>query len=128
LVNIVCADPALDLLGVVLELCPGVYTFRCLEFKTSAMISSGATAITGVSTVNTPRNSTLKRITSSSSTSNQPERNKAAIDALVQGLLSPRNNPHSADDPGAQQFVADDLFYQVNLQAFSTLVSLLPPR
>ena len=48
----------------------------------------------------------------------QPERNKAAIDTLVQGLLSPQNNPHPGDDPAAQQFVADDLFYQVNLEAF----------
>jgi hypothetical protein len=50
--------------------------------------------------------------------SDQPLQNRAAIDALVSGLLSSANNPRPGDSPVAQLFTQDDLYYQVNLEAF----------
>lgn len=119
LANTVCRHPWLVLLaGIVLAAVSGFYAVRHLEFKTNRNDLIG-------------RDSEYWRLYSAYTKefhseedyvilveSGQPERNKAAIDALVQGLLSPRNNPQSGDDPAAQQFTADDLFYQVDLQAF----------
>jgi hypothetical protein len=119
LANVVCRRPGLLIfLGVALAIVCGVYTVHSLEFKTSRNDLIG-------------RDSDYWRLYSAYAKEfhseedyvilvegGHPDRNKAAIDALVQRLLSPRNNPHSGDDPGAQQFIADDLFYQVNLQAF----------
>jgi len=50
--------------------------------------------------------------------SNQPLQNRAAIDALVSKLLSSTNNPGPADAAVAQLITQDDLYYQVNLEAF----------
>ena len=119
LANTVCGRPGLlVLLGVVLAIVAGIYTFHSLEFKTSRNDLIG-------------RDSDYWRLYSAYAREfhseedyvilvegDHPDRNKAAIDALVQVLLSPQNNPHSGDDPNAQQFVADDLFYRVDLQAF----------
>ena len=119
LANVVCGRPGLLIfLGVVLAIVSGIYTVHSLEFKTSRNDLIG-------------RDSDYWRLYSAYAKEfhseedyvilvegDHPDRNKAAIDALVQGLLSPQNNPRSGDDPHAQQFVADDLFYQVNLQAF----------
>ena len=117
--NVVCRRPGLLVfLGIVLAIAAGIYTVHSLEFKTSRNDLIG-------------RDSDYWRLYSAYAKEfsseedyvmlvegEKPERNKAAVDALVQGLLSPKNNPHAGDDPGAQQFVADDLFYQVDLQAF----------
>jgi uncharacterized protein len=119
LANLVCRWPlAFLVVGILLAGVSSFYTVRHLEFKTSQNDLIG-------------RDSEYWRLYSEYSKEfhseedyvvlvegEQPERNKAAIDALVQGVLSPQNNPHHGDDPGAQQFVADDLFYQVNLEAF----------
>ncbi len=119
LANTVCRWPWLLLVvGILLAVVSGVYTVYRLEFKTSRNDLIG-------------RDSDYWRLYSEYAKEfhseedyvilvegDKPERNKTAIDAVVQGLLSPQNNPHPGDDPGAQQFVADDLFYQVNLEAF----------
>jgi uncharacterized protein len=119
LANVVCSRPGLLIfLGVLLAIIAGIYTVHSLEFKTSRNDLIG-------------RDSDYWRLYSAYAKEfhseedyvilvegDHPDRNKAAIDALVHGFLSPQNNPHSDDDPNAQQFVADDLFYQVNLQAF----------
>ena len=119
LANVVCGRPGLLIfLGVVLAIVSGIYTVHSLEFKTSRNDLIG-------------RDSDYWRLYSAYAKEfhseedyvilvegDHPDRNKAVIDTLVQGLVSPQNNPHSGDDPNAQQFVADDLFYQVNLQAF----------
>ena len=119
LANVVCGRPGLLIfLGVVLAIVSGLYTFHSLEFKTSRNDLIG-------------RDSDYWRLYSAYAKEfhseedyvilvegDHPDRNKAAIDELVQGLLSPQNNPHAGDNPNAQQFVADDLFYQVDLQAF----------
>jgi hypothetical protein len=119
LANVVCGRPGLLIfLGVLLAIIAGIYTVHSLEFKTSRNDLIG-------------RDSDYWRLYSAYAKEfhseedyvilvegDQPERNKAAIDALVKGFLSPQNNPHSGDEPAAQHFVADDLFYQVNLQAF----------
>ena len=117
--NVVCRRPGiLVFLGIVLAIAAGIYTVHSLEFKTSRNDLIG-------------RDSDYWRLYSAYAKEfsseedyvilvegEKPERNKAAVDALVQGLLSPQNNPQAGDDPGAQQFIADDLFYQVDLQAF----------
>jgi uncharacterized protein len=119
LADLVCRWPlALLVAGVLLAVVSSLYTVRHLEFKTSQNDLIG-------------RDSNYWRLYSEYAKEfhseedyvilvegEQPERNKAAIDTLVQNLLSPQNNPHPGDDLAAQQFVADDLFYQVNLQAF----------
>jgi hypothetical protein len=50
--------------------------------------------------------------------SDQPERNRAVVDALVSGLLAATNNPAPGDSPIAQLFKPGDLYYRVDLQAF----------
>src|SRR5580698_2909470 len=119
LANLVCGRPGLLIfLGVLLAIAAGIYTVHSLEFKTSRNDLIG-------------RDSDYWRLYSAYAKEfhseedyvilvegDHPDRNKAAIDTLVKGFLSPQNNPRSGDDPNAQQFVADDLFYQVNLQAF----------
>jgi len=119
LANAVCRRPWLVLLAsLVLAAASGLYAVRRLEFKTNRNDLIG-------------RDSEYWRLYSAYTKefhseedyvilveSGQPEQNKAAIDALVQALLSPQNNPGPGDDPAAQQFVADDLFYQVDLRAF----------
>jgi hopanoid biosynthesis associated RND transporter like protein HpnN len=52
--------------------------------------------------------------------SDQPLQNRAAIDGLVSRLLSSTNNPGPGDAAIAQLFTQDDLFYQVNLEAFQS--------
>src|SRR5271167_1440808 len=98
--NIVCRRPRLLLLvGVVLAVVSGIYTFHSLEFKTSRNDLIG-------------RDSDYWRLYSAYAREfhseedyvilvegDHPERNKAAIDALVQSLLSPQNNPRPGDDP-----------------------------
>jgi hypothetical protein len=119
LANTVCRRPlAILLVGSVVAVVAGVYAARRLEFKTSRNDLIG-------------RDSNYWRLYSEYAKEfhseedyvvlvegDKPERNKAAIDALVQGLLSPKNNPGPGDHPGAQQFIPDDLFYRVDLQAF----------
>jgi hopanoid biosynthesis associated RND transporter like protein HpnN len=119
LANTVCRRPlAILLVGIAVAVVSGVYTACRLEFKTSRNDLIG-------------RDSEYWRLYSAYAKEfhseedyvilvegDKPDRNKATIDALVHGLLSPQNNPRPGDDPGAQQFVADDLFYQVNLEAF----------
>src|ERR1035441_3917629 len=111
LANVVCGRPGLLIfLGVVLAIVSGIYTVHSLEFKTSRNDLIG-------------RDSDYWRLYSAYAKEfhseedyvilvegDHPDRNKAAIDALVQGLLSPQNNPRSGDDPHAQQFRANDLF------------------
>jgi uncharacterized protein len=119
LADIVCRRPKLLIFfGIVLAIVASVYTVRNLEFKTSRNDLIG-------------RDSNYWRLYSEYAKEfhseedyvilvegDHPDRNKAAIDTLVHDLLSPQNNPHPDDDLTAQQFVADDLFYQVDLQAF----------
>jgi len=119
LANTVCRRPRLILLiGTLLAVVSGVYTVCRLEFKTSRNDLIG-------------RDSEYWRLYSAYAKEfhseedyvilvegDKPDRNKAAIDVLVHGLLSLQNNPRPGDNPGAQQFIADDLFYQVNLEAF----------
>src|ERR1700688_412176 len=119
LASVVCGRPRfLIFLGAVLAIVSAVYTIHSLEFKTSRNDLIG-------------RDSNYWRLYSEYAKEfhseedyvilvegDQPARTKAAIDTLVQGFLSPLNNPRPGDDPGAQQFVADDLFYQVDLHAF----------
>lgn len=49
--------------------------------------------------------------------SDQPDRNRAASDALAAALLSPANNPHPDDDPAAQRLIAQDVFNRLNYDA-----------
>jgi len=46
-----------------------------------------------------------------------PAANRRMVDALARALVSPVNNPHPADDPAAQNFRADDIFYRVHFDA-----------
>ncbi|MGD0652584.1 MAG: hypothetical protein ABSA97_15830, partial [Verrucomicrobiia bacterium] len=119
LANLICRWPWLFVLGgVVLAVLSGIYTARRLEFKTSRNDLIG-------------RDSEYWRLYSEYARefraeedyvvvveSDQPERNKAAVDALVHALLSPKNISQPDDSPAAQQFVAADLFYRVDLGAF----------
>src|SRR6204780_2090641 len=115
LANVVCRRPGLLIfIGILLAIVAGIYTVHSLEFKTSRNDLIG-------------RDSDYWRLYSAYAKEfhseedyvilvegDHPDRNKAAIDTLVHDLLL----PSWGDDPDAQQFVADDLFYQVNLQAF----------
>ena len=46
--------------------------------------------------------------------SKNPERNRAAVDALARQFLAAGNNPAQADNPAAQQFLPEDVFYRVD--------------
>ncbi|MGD0652357.1 MAG: MMPL family transporter, partial [Verrucomicrobiia bacterium] len=48
--------------------------------------------------------------------SDRPERNRAAVDALVKQLLTPANNPFPGDSPNAQQFITEDVFYRADFE------------
>src|SRR5580704_11378908 len=90
--NIVCRRPGLLVfLGIVLAIVAGIYTVHSLEFKTSRNDLIG-------------RDSDYWRLYSAYAKEFHSEEDYVI---LVEG-----------DHPDAQQFVADDLFYQVNLQAF----------
>jgi uncharacterized protein len=119
LAGCICRWPALFLIaGIVVAVAAGIYTARSLAFKTSRNDLIG-------------RDSEYWRLYSEYARefraeedyvvvveSDQPERNKAAVDALVHALLSPKNISQPDDSPAAQQFVAADLFYRVDLDAF----------
>ena len=119
LAGFICRWPWLFVLGgVVLAALSGIYTARRLEFKTSRNDLIG-------------RDSEYWRLYSEYAKefraeedyvvvveSDRPERNKVAVDALVHALLSPENISQPDDSPAAQQFVAADLFYRVDLGAF----------
>ena len=47
---------------------------------------------------------------------NHPDRNRAAVDALVKQLLAPANNQFPGDSPNAQQFISGDVFYRVDFE------------
>jgi uncharacterized protein len=103
--------------GIVLAVVAGVYTWRSLEFKTSRNDLIG-------------RDSEYWRLYSEFARefrseedyivvveSDRPERNKLAVDALTQTLLAPANNPSAQDEPAAQTFQPDDVFYRVDFEA-----------
>lgn len=46
----------------------------------------------------------------------RPDRNRAAVDALVKQFLTPANNPFPGDAPVAQQFISEDVFYRADLE------------
>ena len=102
LANTVCRWPWLLLVvGILLAVVSGVYTVYRLEFKTSRNDLIG-------------RDSDYWRLYSEYAKEfhseedyvilvegDKPERNKTAIDAVVQGLLSPQNNPHPGNNYGS---------------------------
>jgi hopanoid biosynthesis associated RND transporter like protein HpnN len=49
----------------------------------------------------------------------QPSRNRAAVDALMEALLSPANNPHPHDHPEAQLFTPLDVYARTDLGAIT---------
>src|SRR5437870_6362004 len=114
----ICHRPWLFVLGgVLLAVAAAIYTARALEFKTSRNDLIG-------------RDSEYWRLYSEYARefrseedyivvveSDQPARNRAAIDALGQALLVPENNPNPVDSAVAQQFTAADLFYRVDYDA-----------
>jgi uncharacterized protein len=102
--------------GVILALLAGVYARRHLEFKTSRNDLIG-------------RDSEYWRLYSEYARefqaeedyivvleSTDPERNRAAVDALVSELLAPGNNPNRADAPEAQRFRPADVFARVRFE------------
>lgn len=118
LADFICRWPlAFVLAGVLLAVVASVYTARHLEFRTSRNDLIG-------------RDSEYWRLYSEYAhefraeedyivlvESGDPTRNRAVIDALVAALLSPTNNPAPGDDPGAQTFTPDDLYYRVDYDA-----------
>lgn len=103
--------------GVVAAVAAALYTAKFLEFKTSRNDLIG-------------RDSEYWRLYSEYAKefraeedyvllveSDQPARNQAAVDALARALISPENNPSPQDDPIAQRFVNDDVFYRVDYDA-----------
>ena len=104
------------LLGVLLAAGAGVYSLRCLKFKTSRNDLLG-------------RDSEYWRLYSEYTREfgdeedyliviegDKPERNRAAVDALVKKLLATDANSSRDDSALAQQFIADDVFYRVNFE------------
>lgn len=49
--------------------------------------------------------------------SDQPTRNRQAVDALVTALTAPHNNPNARDARRAQMITTDDLYYRVDFTA-----------
>jgi len=49
--------------------------------------------------------------------SDQPDRNRAAVDALADALVDATNNPSSMDSPQAQSFTRNDVFHRVNYES-----------
>ena len=105
------------LAGVLLSVAAGLFTWRKLEFKTSRNDLIG-------------RDSEYWRLFSAYAKeftseedyiivveSDRPEENRKAVDVLVKSLLSSANNHNPADAPGAQNFIADDVFYRVDYDA-----------
>jgi hopanoid biosynthesis associated RND transporter like protein HpnN len=103
--------------GVVLAIAAGYYTSRALEFKTNRNDLIG-------------RDSEYWRLFSEYAKEfraeedyivvvegDQPRRNQAAIGTLVQKLLASENNPNTEDDPHAQHFLPEDVFYRVDFDA-----------
>ncbi|NQU11532.1 hypothetical protein HQ590_12125, partial [bacterium] len=98
--------------GVLAAVVAAVYTAHCLQFRTSRNDLIG-------------RDSEYWRLYSEYAQefraeedyillveSDQPSRNREAVDALVAALLDPADNPHPADPADAQSFTAGDLFYR----------------
>jgi hypothetical protein len=118
LAGFICRWPWLFVVGgVVLAVLSGIYAARRLEFKTSRNDLIG-------------RDSEYWRLYSEYARefraeedyivlieSDQPRCNKTGVDAVVQALLSRRNNPHPSDAAEAQQFVPEDVFYRVDFNA-----------
>jgi len=115
--DLICRRPWLFVvLGLFLATCAGFYAVRCLKFKT------GRNDLIG-------RDSEYWRLYSEYAREfrdeedyivvvegENPDRNRAAVDALVTGLLAPANNPHKADAKDAQQFATADVFHRVNFE------------
>jgi len=102
--------------GVVLAVVATVFAVRKLEFKTSRDDLIG-------------RDSAYWRLYSQYAQEfhaeedylivvegDRPERNRAAVDALARQFLAAGNNPAPADDPVAQQFLPEDVFYRVDFE------------
>lgn len=102
--------------GVALALAAGAYAALRLEFKTSRNDLIG-------------RDSEYWRLYSEYARefraeedyivvveSDQPARNRTAVDALVAALLAPANNPAPGDHRAAQLFQPADVFYRVDLE------------
>src|ERR1017187_2474281 len=118
LADLVCRWPlAFVVAGIVLAGAAAFHAVRHLEFKTSRNDLIG-------------RDSEYWRLYSEYAhefsgeedylivvESGQPLRNRAVIDALVAGLLSPTKNPAPGDATGAQRFKPDDLYYRVDFDA-----------
>ena len=113
----ICRSPWMFvLLGVLLAAGAGIYSVRSLKFKTSRNDLIG-------------RDSEYWRLYSEYTREfrdeedyiivvegDKPERNRAAVDALVKKLLAPDGSPGHGDSPLAQQFIAEDVFYRVNFE------------
>jgi hopanoid biosynthesis associated RND transporter like protein HpnN len=115
--DLICRWPLLFvMLGLLLATSAGIYAVRSLKFKTSRNDLIG-------------RDSEYWRLYSEYARefrdeedyivvveSDKPDRNRAAVDALVNALLAPANNPHKADAKDAQQFTVPDVFARVNFE------------
>ena len=103
--------------GVALSVASGVYAARQLSFKTSRNDLIGRDSAYWRNYSRYAEEFRTEEDYLLVIEGHHPERNRAAVDALVRHFLSPANNPWDDDSPDAQQFVAEDLFHRVNLEA-----------
>ena len=95
----------------------GLYTARSLEFKTSRNDLIGRDSEYWRNYSEYAREFRAEEDYIILVESDQPARNRAAVDALVEAVVAPANNPHPGDPATAQKFVAEDVFYRVDFNA-----------
>ena len=103
--------------GVLLAVAAGLYTAFFLEFKTSRNDLIGRDSEYWRNFSEYAREFRSEEDYIVVVESDQPAKNRAAVDALAQALLAPKNNPYPKDSADAQQFTAAELFYRVDYDA-----------
>jgi hopanoid biosynthesis associated RND transporter like protein HpnN len=118
LAGLICRRPWWFVLGgVLLAVAAALYTARSLEFKTSRNDLIGRDSDYWRNYSAYAREFRAEEDYIILVESDHPARNRAGVDALVEALLSPANNPHAGDAATAQPFAADDIFYRVDFNA-----------
>jgi len=114
----ICRRPWLFLLGgVLLAVAAALYTAHALEFKVNRNDLIGRDSEYWRNFSEYAREFRSEEDYIIVVESDHPERNRAAIDALAAALVAPGNNPGPHDEPGAQRFSAQDVFYRVDYDA-----------